>query len=330
MKDKILPKITHWFLRFVQVQLVISLTLLMILPSWGLPMSILSPLGNIVCSPLFIIFLLLSAILFFLELIGIPNGFFIYLLEKLTTVWLWLVPDCNNRFLICFTKPPLLFLLILPIAIIAILTNNKIRTIHSSIISLLILFSLSCAYLKIINRPNILVTSIPCNKGYVTFLYNHGKTALIDPGHMGSRVSAVSWVSFTLIPQIIKSCGSTHIDHLIIMQPGKITFDAIQALLQSLDVKNLYLINFYGPLKRNTAKSLYALKELAKKRNTRITRIGNKKASIWFGQTSDTKISITPQHKRLTYNKTKYPGLCTTCTIDNQTIKIYSAKMKIQ
>ena len=330
MKEKILPQIIHWLLRFLQLQLVISLTLLLILPSWGLPMSILSPLGNILCTPIFTAFLVLSSTIFFLEILCIPNDFLVYFLEKLTSLWLWLVPDFNNKFLIGFTKPPVLFLIILPIAIFATLTNKRIKTIHRSILALFILFALACTYLKVINRPASFVKNIPCNNGHVTFIYDNGNTALIDPGYIGSRISAVSWISYTLIPEIIKSCGSTNIDHLVIMQPGKIIFDAIQALLESLKIKNVYLVNFYGPLKRSTAISLYKLKDLAKTRNTIITRIGKKEKVFSLGQNSNTSICITPQDKNLKYNKTKYPGLATTYTIDNQNIKIYSAKMKIK
>jgi len=329
MKEKILPRIKHWFLRFLQLQLVISLTLLLILPSWGLPMSILSPIGNMLYMPIFTVFLLLSSTIFFLEVLCVPNEFLIYILEKLTSVWIWLIPDFNNVFLIGFTKPPLLFLIILPIAIIIILTNKRIKTIQRSIVALFLLFILASTYLKIINKPCSFVKDIPCNNGCVTFIYNKGNVALIDPGYIGSRVSAISWISYTLAPEIIKSCGKTNIDHLIIMQPGKITFDAIQVLLHSLKIKKLYLVNFYGLLKRNTAISLYKLKELAQKRNTVIVRIGKKEEYFPLDKTSKITMHITPQKKSFRYNKTKYPGLCVACTIDNQAIKIYSAKMKM-
>jgi len=328
MKEKILPYITNWFLKFLQLQLVISLTLLVILPSWGISMSILSPIGNIICTPFFIVFLLLSSIIFFLELLHIPNGIFIYLLENIAKLWLWLVPDFHNTFLTSFTKPPILFLLILPIATITILTNKRIKTITQRITTLSILFGLSCLYLKVINKPSQCIKNISCNNGHVTYLYHNGTTALIDPGFIGRRISAPSWIYYTLIPEIIKSSGSTQIDHLIIMQPGKVTFDAIQLLIKSLEIKQLYLVNFYGPLKRNTAISLYKLKELAKKRNTRIVRIGQYKKTISLNTTPNIKICIAPEEKNLTYNKTKYPALSLTYNIDNQETKIYSAKIR--
>ena len=328
-KKKSLNTAKNWFLKFLQIQLVMSLVSLVILINWGIPISLLSPIGNMVFTPIFTIFLGLSSIIFFLEILHIPNGILVYLLEKVTSLWFFLAQSFNNKSLIGFVKPPILFTIIVPLLILFILTYKKVNTsrinsLNKSIIALTILFFASCAYLKIAHTPKSFIKNIKCNKGHVTFIYDNGKTTIIDPGYIGQRISAPSWVQYTLIPEIIKSSGATTIDHLIVLQPGKITFDAIKQLSQSIIIKNI-------------EKNYDELITEAKVRNIKINRIGKTESII--NLTSKTKILISPintQTKDSSFipaiiknNKITYPAICLTCdtkTIDNKIYKIYSAK----
>jgi len=326
MKEKILVPILNYLLKFLQVQLVISLILLVILPSWGFALSMLSPLGNIIFTPVFISFLLLSSLLFFAEILHIPNGFLIYPLEKITHAWLYLIPDFNNVFLVGFSKPPVLFIIAVPILTVAVLVHRKINSLKKSIFALALLFTFSCAYLKLINCPSRVIKHIACNGAQVTLIHNYRTTIVIDPGYIGRRISAPSWVEYTLVPEIIKSCGSNCIEHLVVMQPGKMTFDAIQKLLTTITVKNIHLVCFFGPMKKSTARSFFALKRETKKRNVTIHRIGFSQSSIKVSK--NFMLTIEPLKEQIKYNETHYPALCLTCNIDNEKLKIYSAKYK--
>jgi len=326
MKTAFLRKATNWILRFMQVQLVVTLISLPILASWGFPISMLSPIGNLAFTPVFIVFLLISSLIFFFEILYIPNNFLIYLLKIITNSWLYIIPDNNQQFLVGFTKPPFLFLVIVPIATFAILKVKKIDTVKKSILSLSLLFILSCLYLKTINKPKELIKHIACNKGEVTFIYHKNKTVLIDPGFIGQRISADSWVQYTLLPEITKSCGKTSIDHLIVMQPGKITFEAIQTLIKSLVIKNVYLIVWDGTMTKSAFRSFFMMRDEAKKNKTNLKRIGNYETTIFLSDTST--IVIKKRDKILKYHDATYNALRVTCNIDNQTFKIYSAKYK--
>jgi len=318
--------VVNYFMRFLQVQLVISLVLLVILPSWGFAISMLSPLGNIIFTPVFVAFLLLSSLLFFAEILYIPNGFIIYFLEKITHAWLYLIPDFNNTFLIGFSKPPILFVIAVPLLTITTLTHRKINSLRKSVLFLFLLFALSCTYLKLINRPSRVIKNIACNGGNVTLVHENGKTVVIDPGFIGRRISATSWVEYTLIPEIIKSCGSNCIEHVVVMQPGKITFDALKKLITAMKVKNLHIICFFGQMKKSTAISFFMLKNEITKRSVMMYRIGFSRNSIDISESI--KILIEPLKENIKYNETTYPALCVTCNIDNENLKIYSAKCK--
>lgn len=66
------------------------------------------------------------------------------------------------------------------------------------------------------------------------------KLVLVDPGVIGQRISSCSWIEYTLIPHIIKTTGKTRINHIILLQPNKVTFDAIALLCTKIEVKNIY------------------------------------------------------------------------------------------
>jgi len=327
-KNNLLDKARNWFLKFVQVQLLLSLISLPILTNWGFPISLLSPVGNIAFTPIFMAFLLLSTMIFFSELLHIPNNFLIYLLEKTTTKWLYLLPTGKSIFIVGFTKPPIIFSIIVPIATFAIIRNKKINSIKKRILCLALLFIFSCTYLKIINKPAKFIKNIECCGGNLTLIYDKGKTVLIDPGFIGRKISADSWVEYTLSTEITKSCGSTSIDHLILLQPGKSLFEAAKKICETFQVKNIYLPYWQGDMKKNVLRSYYKMKLAAESSNACLKRLRDKKIETIF-LTDSTNITIKPLDQKLVYNKAKFAAICITCDFDKQEIKIYSAKSKL-
>jgi len=326
MKKRLIDKATNWFLRFVQVQLLVSLVSLPILANWGFPISLLSPIGNILFTPIFTLFLLISSMIFFSELLCIPNGWLVYLLEQVTSGWLAIIPSCSNTVLIGFPKPPILFSILVPAATFAIIVSKKIDSCKKSIFFLFLLLIASFAYLKIINKPNKFVKQIPCNGGQITLLYQKGKSVVIDPGVIGKKASSETWIEYTLAPEITQACGSTTIDHLILLQPNSSLFEAIKKLCEIMHVKNLYIPYWQGEMKKNALRNYYAMKIAATSNNTKIKRISQKKEKIIISQ--NTNLSLSPLKEKISYHQAKFPAICITCMFDNQEITIYSTKSK--
>ena len=327
-RNKLLDKAKNWLLQFMQIQLLVSLASLPILTNWGFPISLLSPLGNILFTPVFILFLLLSTIIFFTELLYIPNGFFIYLLQKITTKWLALLPAGKSIFIVGFTKPPIIFTILVPLTTLAIIYFKKINSIKKRILCFTLLFACSCAYLKIINRPTKFIKKIACNGGNLTLIYDKKKKILIDPGFIGRKISADSWIEYSLSPEIIKLCGSTSIDHLILLQPGKSLFEATKKICETLHVKNIYLPYWEGDMKKNALRSYFKMKLAAESNKSCLRRLSDKKIETIF-LTDATHVTIQSTDQKIAYDKSKFTAICVTCNFDNQEIKIYSAKSKM-
>lgn len=318
-------KITRWLLRFLQVQLFLTAISLPILISWGLPISIVSPLGNLIFSPALVAFLLLSSLIFLLQVICIPNGFLIYLLEKLTSWWLAAMSlGSSTRWLVGFGTPPAVFLVTVPLLAFAIIQNRKTNSLKRSILFLTLLLTCAFGYLKLINRPMTFIKPIECNGGTVTLIQTNGTTTLIDPGAIGRRISAPSWIEYTLAPTIIKTTGSNRIDHMVVLQPGIVTFNALEKLCATVKVGTIYLIVWEGSLSKNGWRSFFFMKRAAEKSGTKIVRIGKGKHKIELS--ANNNFSIEPLEKKLSYQNATYPALMVSGQIDNEPFTIYSAK----
>ena len=328
MKITRIDKVKRWFLRFIQIQLLLSAVSFPILLGWGLPISVLSPLGNLLFLPVLTAFLMLSSIIFFLELLHLPNGLFIFFLEKITSWWLIALSfGTTPAWLVGFRRPSIFFLLTIPALALVIITHKKTSNIGRSIILLSLLLACSFGYLKLLNAPGTLIEQIACNGGEVTLVHAHGKTTVIDPGVIGRRISAPSWIEYTLAPTIVQTAGSNSIDHLIVLQPGICTFNALERLCSIMTVRTLYLTTWEGTLTKNGWRSFFQMKRAAQQYGTNIVRIGAYERQIKF--TPNDNITITPSStQKISYQSAHYPALSLRAQIDNQTFTLYSSKWK--
>ena len=93
------------------------------------------------------------------------------------------------------------------------------------------------------------VEQIPCHNGSLTIIAHNNSLTIVDPGFLGQRISAPTWVEYTLIPLLLKKYGHTTIAHLIILQPTIITFEALDALSNHAIIETLYIPSWQGTYK---------------------------------------------------------------------------------
>ena len=112
----ILPhRYLSWLAHFCEMQLFLMCISLPLLIAWGLPLSLGSLLGNLIFAPFLTIFLLVSSLLFFTEMLGIHNTLCAYALEKLCSVWFWMLNCAHDSWLIAYPKPPIIVLIAMPV-----------------------------------------------------------------------------------------------------------------------------------------------------------------------------------------------------------------------
>lgn len=216
MLKKISSIITTYLVNFLELQLVITLMSLPILIAWGLPISYMSPLSNLIFTPLLILFLWIACIFAIFALIGIPCTIFATALDKLTSLWIWLLSFSKPAWLLGFSTSTMWCSIMICIFIIILYTYKKPATKNAVAILLSLcclmmltrLYSMKNLYQKIGDLPMIAIR------------LNH-KNYLIDYGALCSKQNFYSNIDYTIIPQLIKHTGMTNIDTLVLCKPSK-------------------------------------------------------------------------------------------------------------
>src|SRR5579885_38459 len=322
IKDK-LPRIKQWLLRFVQLQLFLTIISLPIMLVWGLPISILSPIGNLIFGPVLTVFLFLCSLIFFCELLHIPNTLFIYALEKVTDWWLTIMIADPQTWLIGFVKPAWWFLISIPIIAFIIILHKKTAGLYTNIACLSILSVVIIVYLKSAALPKKPIIEIPCNNGALMMLTVGSEHVVIDPGFLGQRISAPSWAQYTLMPFIIKATGATTIDHLILMQPSIMLFQAIERLATKMNIKNIYLFCWQEQAPPSFMRNYFAMKRTIDKLGIKLIRIAHNHTIILDNLQT---IAITKLPDLIKTADITYPALSISTQIDNKEFTLYSAK----
>ena len=322
MNYRILKRAATALVRSIQLQLYLTLISGPILVYWGLPVSIASPIGNILFHPLLTAFLFLSSLIFFCQILHIPHAIFVLALQKTSRSFHYLLGFGSQQWLVGFAKPPLWTLVALPIATGLIFCYKKTRTPYRSIGSLLTLSFLFGAYLNYIANP-CPIASIACNQGHVSLVYTNKQVVLIDPGVLGARLAPSSWVEFTLVPTIIKMTGQTTIEHLIILQPSQLTFDAISALCNACRVKKIYMPLWHGSMTQGQKRSYAQLMESVKINNTQFIRIHSDTA-IELGTE---KLTLSPKQQTIKSKEMAYKAWHVSGTIKATQLDCFSQKL---
>ncbi len=318
-----MKKKTQWrqsLLKSIQLQLFISFISLPFLIGWGLAVSLLTPVSTLIFGPFLTCFLFVSSLIFFLELLYLPNSALIWCLEQITAIWLACLNLEQRAWLIGFTKPPLFILLIIPcIALIAV-HSKRITTISTRTALLAILLVAICSALKFFPYPHNTLEKIPYNNGDITLINLDKTLILIDPAFIASRPSYESSISYTLIPEIIQKTGCMHIDHFIVYKFNKRILDALQFLATKMTIKNVYLPTWKGRIPPFAWRSYAQLKKTILANNGKIISVSYKKQLC-----SDNvcTLFIEPATtKNVSYYDSTYQPLCVKGTINNQTFSL--------
>lgn len=215
-------------LSFLQVQCFLTLVSLPIVVAWGLSFSLMTAVGNFIFSPFITAFLLCSSLIFFSELLHIPNGYLIVLLEWITKSWLYILSFGSKQWLVGLPSSLVPFLSIIALgAFIALQHKQLSRPLYFIGLSGLCMIFIALTTMQTKKPKHI---DIVCSKQRLSLINHNGKLHLIDQGALGERRNPTSWISYTLLPEITKQFGFTQIDHLIYYDNKKTTQKAIDAL----------------------------------------------------------------------------------------------------
>ena len=228
------------FLFFLELQLLISIVILPILIAWGLPISTMSIVGNLIFAQFLTAFIFVSALLFTSDLLGIPNSLISLVLEWITNIWHYFLSFGSAHWLVGFSS------WILPIsslcAIAACMLYNFKSYSQKYRIAWLSILCLATPVIHKLLQPQQIHTVIMQGRQKMHLIKTHGKIYAFDCGALGARPSSQSWIEYTLAPTMVKTMGATHIDTLIVCKSNSRTDEAVTALMQHIPTAHIVRI----------------------------------------------------------------------------------------
>lgn len=228
-------------IKFLLLQLYITLFLWPILIYWGLPLSYLSPIGNLIFAPFLFIFLFISTFIFIFQIIFIPNQWLITILEYFTLLWYKTISLSKKNWLIACSQPHISFCLILPIIATLILHNKKLNSNYIKIVSLFLLFFCSFLFFRY-PKNNIKSCSIDCFKKKIELLAENNKISILEKSCL-SQNGTPSWTKYNLLPSLYKK-GIYSIDEIRIEKINENTILSLIEFCRIFPIKIIYMPNF--------------------------------------------------------------------------------------
>ncbi len=295
-----LSRLGPYLQSYLHLQLVITLTAWPLLYQAGLPLSPALFLGNLLFAPFLLLFLLLSSLLFFTELLSVPHWPLSSLLELLTTVWWYTLNSGHRSWLFVLTHPPHWVTIVLPLLVLASLLHKQLS--RATRIYFFILLIVLAGYL-IPRLQGETATQLRFLDKELTLYQSGSQGIIIDPGILGRRLSAPKQITFSLIPQLNKQ-GVTHLN-LIVAKPSIMVFKSLARLVESFPVGAIYLPSFTGTLKNNGWHAWEQLLKNTQQYQTKIILV-TKPATISLGTKA---ITITPEKEPITRNNLTYHQL---------------------
>ncbi len=276
MKSEIIQKLLNQIYAFTYLQLSVTIATLPLLIYWGIPISLLSIMGNALFSPFLTLFLFLCTIIFFTNLIALQNTWIIYFTELVVRVWLYCMSFTSKKMLVYIPCPNIIIILIICI-ICALLLHQKIITTALKKCLLLICALICIVLLITISAPSKpIVSQLECHGGQVTIISANNKLCIIDPGVIGKTVSAPDWIEYTLLPYLTKHYATATVDTFIALQPSYSTFSALEKAVQLMMIKTIYIPYWQGSSSKGMLRQWFLLKEGAACNNCIIKRLPSK------------------------------------------------------
>lgn len=270
-----------FLISYLHIQLFITLISLPILIYWGLPFSIASPVGNLIFTPFLTIFLLLSSVIFFCEIVNIPNILIITCLEYVTHAWIWLCNLGMRSWLIALAQPSLIFICAIPVIALTIVHYKKLQNRNYSCAALLYLLLLLLGLLTIAKNNAWKKINMSYYAGNLELLTVKQTHVLIDSGILGSSIAAPSHIEYNLIPALTK-LGIGHLDYILCARPSLMTFKALVLLCRKLVIKKIFLPAWHGKLSNSEWQAWEDLLANCKKYQTDLVLIKDYRYEIIF------------------------------------------------
>jgi signal transduction histidine kinase len=222
---------------------------------WGLPISIMTPIGNLLFGPSLSAFLGLALLLFISEIFCIPNIFLAKFFSWISHQWYTVLCYGSPQWLIGI---PLHWgiVLIPPILVLFLVATRKksigYRTLHANLILVAIV-----SFLHFFGHSANISHQFSSRKRTLLLEFHNDSAILIDNGFLETKQNPSSWFSFTLRPFMLQKAGTLHIDHLICQKTTTATLITVCCMIDFFIISRITIrTNKHQPLDPTAQKKL--------------------------------------------------------------------------
>lgn len=219
----------HSLLNLLYLQIILAFVTTPILIGWGLPISIVGLVSNLIFTPFLCGFLFLASIVFITQLLYIPNDLLLYPIEWCSSLWIRLLSINSPSWLVGCTSPhPILLGAMVSAGIGCFMLTKKWRT-ELRIACAAIVFG-SCIASYCLLAPASQNFTIHYQSYPVTITtHKQGITVLVP--HLRTRPRRfIHWVNTQLSSMLYKKIGSNRLWQLIITNPAPTLIKSLHQL----------------------------------------------------------------------------------------------------
>ena len=254
-------KLKQFFLNFFETQLLVTLVALPLLIGWGLGLSLMTFIGNLLCAPLLMAMIMLSSLLFFTELFNLPNQTLATLFSLLTHGWDRCLQLGKKEWIVSFAYPGILPLLLIPLSLFFLLRHSYFTTSLKRISGLMILFVTSWCGLWFYEKKVVAWHKPHLHQSlFSVSLVDDTSISFVDHGFFAHKTSVEKAVEFDLKPLLIKHFGNRTIKKLLLNKPGQRSFIGAKTLCTHFKVDTLFLPFFNQHLSKRGWRAFFELK----------------------------------------------------------------------
>ncbi len=304
---RLAKKIGLGLLQTFRLQLIFALLWLPLSAYWGLAWPLLACLGNMIFGPVATLFLSLSSLLFFSQLLYQSPFLLSKLLNYCCSSWLTILSYAPSSSLYAHCRPSLYFFWAVVGAVGLMIHYRPLRPVARQVSALLFLFCVCWIFLLTKKESAApIFTDIPCQGATLHAIYEGGQLSLIDKGALGRRVAVQNFVEYNLIPFIYKQWGLTHINNIILLSCNLSTLRALSALCSLISIDFIYLIS-WGHEDKKMSRAYKEFTTALQKTKTKLYRIGSAKKTISL--TPKVKLFLRPTGEMLKKGNSMLPKM---------------------
>lgn len=310
----------------INIQLFMTLISLPICIAWGLPVSTLTVLGNLLFSPFLTAYIFVSSLVFVTLFFSYSCKPLLWLLNILTDLWMNALHYMPTPLYIGFSCN--IIIIIIPAIAALYIASSSCYTKITKTMCYGAVLGFLMVYTHLAQYTQEMIVAIPCFDEMIHVIITDNTSILFDHGCMGKKISAPSWAEYTLLSELIKKTGRTTIDHVIVTQPTIHTFKALMILIQKKAIKTIYIPYWSGPSAKKLYYAFMSCKKACDAHNVRLVRIGYNHHSTL---TPHKKAIIDTDKKAcIIRNNIQFPLVQMMSIIDNKPFSSYASSSKKQ